>query len=344
MEDLLHRVAATIATYRQGEIEAPTAQHVDRWLRQFTPENQLPFLREFSSVMGHIFVTRAWTIEFLRRLIGNQELSGPNPAQYWGAANILQIQSVGRSQQEMVRLLGESLMHGYGLDVLRCGHPDGDFIYLDDGIFSGSRAIADLGEWIRTQAPAHANLQIIVIALHIGGFYWVKDNLQRVARESGKNIIIKFWKVYDIENRRTYKNSSNVLWPATVPNSQEAQAYVDSIASTRFPLEMRAAGAPRWPFVSEEGRQILEGEFLIAGAKIKANMVEEKSYFRPLGFGSFGAGFGTMMVTYRNCPNNAPLALWWGDGGVSTPALNWYPLFKRRTNSSLENIFDDLTR
>ncbi len=47
---------------------------------------------------------------------------------------------------------------------------------------------------------------------------------------------------------------------------------------------------------------------------------------RPLGHTSLEAlGFGSMIVTFRNCPNNAPLALW-----VGAP---WYPLFPRTTNS-----------
>jgi hypothetical protein len=37
-------------------------------------------------------------------------------------------------------------------------------------------------------------------------------------------------------------------------------------------------------------------------------------------------GFGSLIVTFRNCPNNAPLAFW-----VDSP---WYPLFPRTTNSN----------
>jgi hypothetical protein len=35
-------------------------------------------------------------------------------------------------------------------------------------------------------------------------------------------------------------------------------------------------------------------------------------------------GFGSTIVTFRNCPNNAPLAFWAGDP--------WYPLFPRKIN------------
>ena len=48
-------------------------------------------------------------------------------------------------------------------------------------------------------------------------------------------------------------------------------------------------------------------------------------YQRPLGNMVLDTlGFGSMIVTFRNCPNNAPLALWTGDP--------WYPLFQRTTN------------
>ena len=40
-------------------------------------------------------------------------------------------------------------------------------------------------------------------------------------------------------------------------------------------------------------------------------------------------GFGSMIVTFRNCPNNTPLAFWAGDP--------WYPLFPRKVN---KKVFD----
>jgi hypothetical protein len=331
-DDLLEQVATTIRTYRAGQVDALTPHHVGRWLDQFTSDKQVPLLRELNHVLKNSFFTKEWIIGFLETLSENQKLAGATPANYWASANILSIQQVGQSQREMVGLLGEALRRLYGVELAACGAPGGDYIYLDDGIFSGSRAASDLGDWIRNHAPPFAKLRIIVIALHAGGFYWVKSKLEGIAHAAGKHLTIDFWRAGPVENRRTYKDVSNVLWPSIVPNSPEVEANVAMLAAGRFPLQLRNPGAAQWPFSSEEGRQVLESEFWIAGARIKARVVGDKEYFRPLGFGSFGAGFGTMLVTYRNCPNNAPLALWWGDGGVSTPALDWYPLFKRRTN------------
>lgn len=44
-----------------------------------------------------------------------------------------------------------------------------------------------------------------------------------------------------------------------------------------------------------------------------------------------------LILTYRNCPNNAPLAFW-----VDAP---WYPLFPRTTNTqtAMRRMFANLT-
>ncbi|WP_449265039.1 phosphoribosyltransferase-like protein, partial [Escherichia coli] len=60
---------------------------------------------------------------------------------------------------------------------------------------------------------------------------------------------------------------------------------------------------------------------------------------RPLGHITLDTlGFGSLIVTFRNCPNNAPLALWVGEP--------WYPLFPRTTNSqtAIKRLFEDLTK
>lgn len=86
-------------------------------------------------------------------------------------------------------------------------------------------------------------------------------------------------------------------------------------------------------FSSEDGRQLLERELLLAGMQIRSISQNPSPAIRPLGLSPFGVGFGSMIATYRNCPNNAPLALWWGDPKAhsSHPFSHWYPLMQRRT-------------
>jgi hypothetical protein len=82
---------------------------------------------------------------------------------------------------------------------------------------------------------------------------------------------------------------------------------------------------------------LIERELLMAGVRIRAGCQNPKKVMRPLGFGHFGLGFGATIVTYRNCPNNCPLALWWGDPDATSGPFHWYPLLPRKT---YEQAFD----
>lgn len=342
-DDLLVSVANEIRTYREGDLPEPTPEHVDRWLRQFTPAQQLPFLREFDYVIKQTFLTRENVEDFLRHLVTNQKLTGGEPTAYWSSANFLSIQQNGQSQKEMLKLFSKCLEDECGLDIDESGENGGEFIYLDDVMFSGNRVGNDLEPWIINNAPPSATVHVIVAALHSGGWwYLVNKRLKDVIAESGKKISVKYWRALKIENRKWFKNSSGVLWPTVVPDVAEVQDYMALPA--KFPFEPRQPSAAAiQPFSSEAGREVLESEFLIAGAKIRTKSENPKPSMRPLGFSPFGVGFGSMIVTYRNCPNNCPLALWWGDPEATSGALHWYPLLPREGYSSLRNIFNDLT-
>lgn len=240
----------------------------------------------------------------------------------------------------MLRLFSTCLDEECGLDLDDCGEDGGDFIYIDDVMFSGNRVGNDLEPWIVNDAPQSATVHVIVAALHSGGSYLVDRRLKNVVEKSGKKIAVKYWRALEIENRKWYKNSSGVLWPTVIPDEAELQNYM--ALPTKFPFEPRQPSAAAIkPFSSEAGRQVLESEFLIAGAKIRAKSENPKQSMRPLGFSPFGVGFGSMIVTYRNCPNNCPLAMWWGDPEATSGALHWYPLLQREGYSSARNIFDE---
>lgn len=341
-DDLLASVASVIQTYRRGDLAEPTPEHVERWLGQFTPDQQLPFLREFEHVIKQTFITRRTVKRFLRNLVTNQGLVGNDPTTYWSSANFLNIQRNGQSQKEMLKLFSKCLEDECGLNLNDCGDAGGDFIYLDDVLFSGNRVGNDLEPWIVNEAPQSAKVHVIVAALHSGGSYLVDKRLKSVIAQSSKKITVKYWRALEIENRKWFKNRSGVLWPTEAPNVAEVQAYM--ALPSRFPFEPRNPSAnPIEPFSSEAGRQVLESEFFIAGAKIRAMSDSPKQSMRPLGYSPFGVGFGSMIATYRNCPNNCPLAMWWGDPEATSGALHWYPLLQRETYSSVGNIFDDLT-
>jgi len=116
-----------------------------------------------------------------------------------------------------------------------------------------------------------------------------------------------------------------VLRPVAIRDDEGVNAYV---AGMRFPPNLRTAGhvGGNGIFSSDAGRQLLEEEFLKAGVRIRQMCPHLNQYQRPLGNMILDTlGFGSLIVTFRNCPNNAPLAFWAGDP--------WYPLFQRTTNS-----------
>jgi hypothetical protein len=327
--NLLESIAKTINDYRAGEIEAPTPEHVDRWVTQFPKDVQVPLLRELDHVFKETYLTREWISDWLGKLVTSKELAGENPCAFWAKAHFLRIQQNGHSQEEMLELFDETLKKQCGLTLDECGKTGGDYIYIDDVMFSGSRVGNDVAEWIKDDAPKIATVHVVVVAIHALGEYFVKKRLNEATAASEKKVTIHYWRAINIENRKAHKDDSEVLWPAVIPDDPNVGDYLAQ--PQKFPFEPRQAGGKLGPFSSEKGRQLLESELLIAGVGIRGLSQNPKSILRPLGFSPFGLGFGSMIVTFRNCPNNCPLALWWGDPEATSGPFHWYPLFPRKT-------------
>lgn len=316
--DLLAAVAGTIRDYRAGEIAEPTPDHVERWISQFDQAVQVPMLRELDFVLQRTYVSRSRAQQLLTTIAGHF------PCDFWRDAHILDIQrNDGHSQAEMLELFLPILRERCGPGIGYQDSPGGEFIYLDDAIFTGNRVIQDLTRWTQRQSPAKAALHIMTFALYRGGEYWIDQNAARW--KSGKEIDYNCSMIdsFYFENRRYFRNQSDVLWPT-------AEVYSAEGFAPRYPV----AGSSRI-FASEEGRQLLEREFLNAGIKIQGFANDPNPMLKPLGFHRFNPGFGALFVTYRNCPNNCPLALWYGEPErypPSHPLGRWYPLFSRKPN------------
>ena len=331
--DLLGKIAGTIGDYRMGEIAVATPAHVDQWVDQFDTGKQLQLLREMDHVLERAYFEKSWVLQWLENLTTNTKLTGQNPKDYWNSANFLSIQKNGSSQQEMLAEFKALLERSFSIDIDQSGSPDGPWIYLDDAIFTGGRVGDDLEEWIRVSPSKTIDLHVVVIVAHKLADWQVKNRLSAVAKAADKKLTINIWRAVTLENRKTYKNSSEVLWPADIPDSAELATYMAE--EEKYPFEPRSPQkqfSSRF-FSSEEGRQLLEQEFLSAGLKIRSFSDNPSRGTRPLGFSPFGLGFGSIIVTYRNCPNNCPLALWWGDPSQPSwhPLSKWYPLFPRKT-------------
>jgi len=339
-EDLLNSIANTIQDYRAGDLPTPTPDHVDRWIRQFGADVQVPLLNELDYVLDKTYFARDTVHQFFAKQIKHTGLAGESPCDFWKAAYVLDIQQRGHSQSEIRQLFGSALKEQCNLELDDCGKEGGPYLYLDDVLFTGGRIGADLSKWIAEASPAESTVHILVIAAHQLGEWQCIERLKKAATGAGKKIQFYCWAAVRLENRLAKRNTSEVLWPAVLPQDEELLSYVGE--EKKFPFQLRQPGAKleHGIFSSEAGRQLLEKEFLLAGMRIRSFSQNPKPILRPLGFSPFGLGFGSMIATYRNCPNNAPLALWWGDADAAPghPFRNWHPLLPRKTYAQADDF------
>jgi hypothetical protein len=263
-------------------------------------------------------------VEFLDMLSSHKEFCGPDPKSFWETCNLLDIQSAGNSQREMVAALKARIKKNTGA---RCAGGSEIFVYLDDAIFSGGRAKTDLSAWIENSAPTKGELRIVTVGLHGYGQYVVEKEIRAAIRKSEKKLTWNFWSAVKFANHPQYPERSDVLWPSRIPNDNKVVAYYNSLPRPDA-VKLRDARITKptdiFPDVTQ--RELLEQILLRAGVRVRERCPNLKQFQRPLGnitFSSFG--FGSMFVTFRNCANNVPIALWAGDP--------WIPLFPRKTNS-----------
>jgi hypothetical protein len=321
---LLKSIAATVADYRDGEINTPTTNHVERWIKQFDSEVQEPMLEELDHVLKQTYIAKATVRQFLSSMVRNKSLVVGDPCSFWETVKFLDIQNKGNSQRAMLQTFGSLLQEECDLGIGDCGGDPDAYVYLDDGIFTGHTIRKDIKSWVQSDATQTAKVHVVAIALHSGGQYYAKTEIEKVARDAGKKIAVHWWRCVEIEDRMAYINSSDVLRPTSLPDDELTQEYVQGL---KYPPVLRRSGSvgKNKFFSSEEGRHLLEQELLKAGARIRSMCPHLNVYQRPLGNMVLETlGFGSLLVTFRNCPNNCPLAFWAGNP--------WYPLFPRKTN------------
>jgi len=325
-QNLLESIAELTADYRTGELAPVTPEHVDRWAKQFAANVQLPILSEINHVLKSTYLSRNKVSHFLSAVTRLEKLTGSDPRAFWRSVSFLDIQTSGSSQREMLGIFDNLLRTACGLGVDECSYrgTQATFVYLDDAVFTGSRILQDLTRWIRGAAPRSAIIHVILVALHRGGMYHANRQVLKAAKTAGKTISLTWWKAIGLEDRLAYINISDVLRPVSIPNLPDVQQYVQGM--TRAPKLRLPCGVVRQSlFSSEQARNLLEQEFLKAGVRIRRNCQTLDEFQRPLGHSKLETlGFGSLIVTFRNCPNNAPLALWAG--------APWYPLFERKPN------------
>src|SRR4030042_3239798 len=93
--NLLESLANILHDYRQGEIVAPTGEHINNWIEQFPENVHEPMLKELNHVFADTYLSNNWVVNNITGLVRNDKLTTGNPAIFWKNANILRIQRGG---------------------------------------------------------------------------------------------------------------------------------------------------------------------------------------------------------------------------------------------------------
>jgi hypothetical protein len=322
-------IASLISDYREGEIVRPNQAHVLQWVNQFTPHNQDIILEETFHYLQKLYVSKQNVEDFILKLSENANITGGNPATFWGNSGFLRLQDHSQSQNKLLNLLESVLIKTFNVNCQRAISLNQTYIYIDDGLFSGNQIKGEIADWIETSGVRDCQLHIIVMGLHKAGWYYANKALSPTAQKH--NVKIHWWMVKEIDNwtkAGTDPAPIGVFWPTSLPADINVQRWLARCPDDNkyfTPRPVLQNGRNHGYFKSEAGRNILEQEFLSKGAYIRNQYQNPSDNMHPLGFNKLkGAGFGAMFTTFQNCPNNAPLALWWSLNG-------WHPLLERRT-------------
>lgn len=328
--DLLQSISDTVCDYRRDEISPRTPDLINEWVRQFPKGVQVPLLEALDNVLKETYISHDRFHSFLKVLVTTDKLApGSEPKDYWRSVNFLDIQQGGSSQSEILKMFDEILQETHGFGLASTGSRDGDFIYLDDCIATGHRVRDDVRFWLSGKTPEHIKLNIISPILYKGS-WWINGHIHRAAAENDKRINLAKWSLtnFQLENRLSSRNQADVLWPTEIPDTEHVKEYCAFLEEMGHPPETRGPGNPGASriFANDAQKILLENQFLIRGCLIRSEQHNLPQSIRPLGYSNLHTlGFGSMFVTYRNCPNNCPLVFWVEQDEF--PAL-----FPRKTN------------
>ncbi len=317
MRASIEELASFVDQYQGGRV-SDAEEHVTQWLEMFDEPDQVA--EELAHVLRSSFLTREQAAAEIGGWLVNPKKVTRGLINSWDEATFLNVAGGGGSQRAVLDLFDEAAAEN-GEEPIR-SRSGSVFVYTDDVSVQGMRILNDLTpSWMNNEAPGEFEL-VILLQRGLGGRHqsWVITQLKNRAKSAGKMARITWWCNKEFSSADCYS-------PAAIPQNDDVAAWLNS-ASVELPALRTGTGTGRF-FSSDRGRRAIESEFLIAGARIlaKNRNLRQNEHKRPHGNTVWSwapLGIGVPIVTWRNCPNSAPWALW-AEGIVA-------PLFPRQSN------------
>jgi hypothetical protein len=332
-EDEIAVLADCVADYLKCSKE-DAINHAKSWVNQFELEDRSTILTEISHIMTDHYFEKEWFERCLRKFIKDKD--------YWGDDIKTSLQKTkfvrywkGNGQKALFGILSPLLIANHQLHSYECGSGAIErYVYLDDTLFTGGTALEGVTEWLVT-APSGASLDLFFFFSFQSGEALLKQQLKNLFAPKNIQFRIFHWKYY--EDLMPAGKKIHRLYPTqdicTAVNEDYLNQIVDATADRTIMFRLGTQPDTETLFTSAEGRQVVEKAFLQRGADLLSHCNTVGAGMKPLGYGNDGTlGFGAMVFTYRNTPNNAPMVMWWGDPkqAASHPFSRWNPLLVRR--------------
>ncbi|EMP2043707.1 phosphoribosyltransferase-like protein [Proteus mirabilis] len=333
------QIAEVLMDYELPPPGGMNSAHVGRWIEQFEERDRLFILKQTLALLRNAYISKSNYIDKI-----NDILRYKKNFSIIRESAFLNIQEANRgtSQRDLLELLESQAEESEELDIVILSRTStkqkveefNRFIYFDDVCFSGNKALNDITWFVEYFDLSNITILVCFLGTHRYATYMLKTTLERKFQERNISLIIRengFLKTR--ENRLRYSSSSEVFWLRR--NGIELPGWIQhpEIYTSREGTE-RTHFEPNDIFLNEADRYRFEYALTKAGFYILQQSQNPASILKPLGFSIFsGLGFGGTIFTYRNCPNNTPLAFWWGRyerDEIPNCALDcWYPLMRR---------------
>lgn len=306
------RIANIIHNYADGKFGELDNNHVERWLSQFDNQDIVAF--ETANLLEKYYFSKQCFNVFIDNihyyLYNNLSLNND--------IYILNLQDNNKSQFYLNNMLFEKYGNNYG-----CNYPIGDFVYIDDFLFSGHTLKNTLSKFLEVMKRYILSNSILYILCINYNEYYINRTIEELVKKYTIHInIIPFFSRFDLALNECLQPTQE-----TISNNIISAYTNDSLSQIHYKPRVRTNS----DFMSEKNRVIYEEEMIKAGIKIINFCQHPHPVMKPLGYGWYGYGAGFTAFTQRNCPNTTPLAFWWGDPNSSSnhPFSKWYPLMQR---------------
>ncbi|VEB43374.1 Uncharacterised protein [Chromobacterium violaceum] len=267
------------------------------------------------------YVSRNKLIYSIENIVRSEKICGRDLSRFWSQVSILNVQQDGNSQVELADLLAFYVKKHTNINLPVNEFEKGILFYIDDFMFTGGRLRSDLSG---LNEMLERKKTVIVLYMSVcSSAAWQYNSKWK--GQWGNLDIVKAKRVMPaLENRLSEKNFSDKFWMhSDSMSSGKLSNYIENFQ--RFnPSTLRNLHCGTKFFPNAVERFNSEIALCEAGIDIIERHGTVKPSLKPMGYDGYdGFGFGGTMLSYRNCPNNLPLAYWWSLG-------EWLPLFERK--------------